>query len=284
LRPNQLFGSIRDIRDDAYSHYNAMTAVFRQRLFHGLTGQASYTWAHDLDISSDSNGGGVASQQFNIRADYGNANWDIRNRFVGTLTYELPKLQAMKPLLRETLGGWQLNDILNIQSGEPFNVSLNYNSAGLDQGTERPSWVHAPHANCSLKTYLSGNTIPCIDATAYALPVAPETLNGNTIVAYNYAYGNTTRNTLHGPGFAYDNLSLFKNFAVRESMKFQFRAEAQNVTNHPSAANPSSGLNALSQSGTAVSPSGFGQVTSVQTLPGELTGARVLQLSGKFIF
>jgi len=284
LRPNQLFGSIRDIRDDAYSHYNAMTVVFRQRLFHGLTGQASYTWAHDLDISSDSNGGGVASQQFNIRADYGNANWDIRNRFVGTLTYELPKLEAAKPLLRETLGGWQLNDILNIQSGEPFNVSLNYNSAGLDQGTERPSWVHTPHANCSLKTYLNGNTTPCIDATAYALPVAPQTLNGSTIVAYNYAYGNTTRNTLHGPGFAYDNLSLFKNFAVRESMKFQFRAEAQNVTNHPSAGNPSSGLNALSQSGTAVSPSGFGQVTSVQTLPGELTGARVLQLSGKFIF
>jgi len=284
LRPNQLFGSIRDIRNDAYSHYNAMTAVFRQRLFHGLTGQASYTWAHDLDISSDSNGGGVASQQFNIRADYGNANWDIRNRFVGTLTYELPKLEGMKPLLRETLGGWQLNDILNIQSGEPFNVSLNYNSAGLDQGTQRPSFVHAPHANCSLKTYLNGNTTPCIDATAYVLPVAPQTLNGNTIVVYNYAYGNTSRNTLHGPGFAYDNFSLFKNFAVRESMKFQFRAEAQNVTNHPSASNPSSGLNALSQSGTAVSTSGFGQVTSVQTLPGELTGARVLQLSGKFIF
>ncbi len=174
----------------------------------------------------------------------------------------------------------------------PFNVSLATNSAGFDQGTERPNFVHKPSSNCSVQTYIKGNTTSCIDITAYALPVAPTTVNAaGVITAYNYAYGNTSRNTLHGPGFNYDNLSLFKNFPVWERAKLQLRAEAFNVTNHPSAANPNSSngggnpsLNAASQSSTAVSPSGFGQVIDVQKVPGELSGARVLQLSGKLIF
>ena len=45
----------------------------------------------------------------------------------------------------------------------PFNVALNYNSAGLTEGTERPNFVHAPHANCSLKNYIHNNVTPCID-------------------------------------------------------------------------------------------------------------------------
>jgi hypothetical protein len=181
-----------------------------------------------------------------------------------------------------------LNDILNLQSGMPYNVSLGYNSAGLDQGTERPSWVHKPGDNCSLKKTViaGGNATSCIDTTAYVLPVAPTTVNSsNVVTAYNYAYGNTSRNTLHGPGFAYDNFSIFKDFAIWERIKFQFRAEAFNVTNHPSGSNPNASLNAASQSGTAVSTSNnIGTITSVQTLPGELSGARILQLSGKIVF
>jgi hypothetical protein len=292
LRPNPLFGSIRDLNNIAYSHYNGLTAIFRQRLLYGLSGQASYTWSHDLDIGSDSNGGGTASQPFNIKADYGNANWDIRHRFVGVLTYDLPSFKGRNRWVQKTLGGWQLNDIVNLQTGMPFNVVLGYNSAGFDQGTTRPSFVHQASAHCSLHNYITGNKTSCIDATAYTLPAAPQTLNSSgAIVAYNYAFGNTSRNTLHGPGFSYDNLSLFKDFGLRERMKIQFRAEALNVFNHPSAANPNSSngsgnptLNAASQSSTAVSTSGFGQVIGVQTLPGELSGARSLQLAGKFIF
>ena len=287
-RPNQLFGSIRDLRDDAYSHYNGLTLIFRQRLSHGFSGQGSYTWSHTLDLSSDSNGGGTLSQQYNPAADYGNANWDIRNRFVGVLSYNLPAFKQSDLLVREALGGWQINDILNLQSGMPFNVSLGYNSAGFDQGTQRPSWVHKPSDNCSLKKTVihGGNATSCIDTTAYVLPVAPTTVNSSgAVTAYNYAFGNTSRNTLHGPGFTYDNLSIFKDFSILERAKFQFRAEAFNVTNHPSAANPNSSLNAASQSGTAVSTTNnIGTITSVQTIPGELSGARVLQLSGKIIF
>jgi hypothetical protein len=298
VRPNQLFGSIRDLRNFAWAEYNGLSLILRQRVYHGLSGQASYTWAHDLDVSTDSNGGGVPSQQYSLAADYGNSNWDIRNRFVGVLTYELPSFNGKSLLVRETLGGWQINSIVNLQTGMPYNVSLGYNSAGLDQGTQRPSWVHKPKADCSLKNVISGKngtatSGSCVDLSAYTLPVAQNTLvpGTTTVATWNYAFGNTTRNTLHGPGFSYVNLSVFKNFQIWERARFQFRAEAANVFNHPSAANPNSSngsgnptLNAASLTGTAISAGNAGTIIDVQKLPGELTGARVLQLAGKIIF
>lgn len=78
---------------------------------------------------------------------------------------------------------------------------------------------------------------------------------------------------------------------MRSSAKFQFRAEAANVLNHPSAANPNSSngsgnpsLNAASQTGTSISAGSAGTIIDVQRIPGELSGARVLQLGGKIIF
>jgi hypothetical protein len=296
VRPNQLFGSIRDLRNIAWAHYSGLNLVLRQRMFHGLSGQASYTWSHTLDISSDSNGGGTLSQPFNVAADYGNANWDIRHRFVGVLTYELPSFNRSNLLVRETIGGWQINTILNLQTGMPFNVSLGTNPSGnLDTAQGRPSWVHKPSSNCSLKNLINGvngtaTSGSCIDLSAYVLPVAPTTVTGST-TTYNYAFGNTSRNTLHGPGFSYDNLSIFKNFPIWERAKFQFRAEASNVFNHPSAANPNSNngngnpsLNAASSTSTALSAGNNGTIIDVQKIPGELSGARVLQLAGKIIF
>ncbi len=273
-RPNQLFGEVRKIQNDAYSHYDALTVVLRQRTFHQLAGQLSYTWSHDLDLSADSNGGGTLSQQYNPAADYGNANWDIRNRVVGVLTYSLPSFGASRLLVREAVSGWQLNGVVNVQSGQPFNVSLNYNSAGLSQGTQRPNFVHAPHANCSLKNYILNTT--CIDDTAYTLPA--------NIAAGQYAFGNTSRNTLHGPGFSYENVSLFKDFPIYERLKFQFRAEAFNAFNHPSAGNPNATIGHDSSSVSQPTFSGFGTVTTVQQIPGTLSGARVLSLTGKIIF
>lgn len=286
-RPNQLFGSIRTLENDAYSNYNGLTAILRQRLFHGLAGQGSYTWSKNLDLSSDSNGGGTLSQQYNPRADYGPSNWDITHRFVGLLSYQLPNFNGSNRLTQETLGGWQVNAVVNLQTGVPINVVLNYNSANMSQGTQRPSFAHKPHQNCSTQTYINNNTQSCIDTTAYVLPVAPQSIvNGVTV--NNFAFGNTSRNSLHGPGFTYTNLSVFKDFGIYERLKFQFRFEAFNVFNHPSAQNPTNSAPALSKSSiptsNAVGTVGFGQVTAVQTIPGQLSGARVLQLSGKFVF
>jgi len=81
VRPNQLFGSIRDLRNFAWAEYNGLSLILRQRLLHGFRGRPATRGRTNLDISTDSNGGGVPSQQYNLAADYGNSNWDIRHRF-----------------------------------------------------------------------------------------------------------------------------------------------------------------------------------------------------------
>ena len=286
-RPNQLFGSIRVFQEDEYSHYNAMTAILRQRDYHHFSGQFSYTWSHDLDISADSNNGGTTSQQYNIGADYGNSNWDVRNRFVAEFSYALPLFASSNVLTRETLGGWHATAVVNIQSGMPYTVSMasNTTAAGVDQGTERPSWAHGERAKCNLGnayTGLSHTTTSCIDESAY-------------IPAVNYSanlvgYGDIHRNSLIGPGFQYENLAAFKDFAIKERAKIQFRAEAFNLFNHPSGANPSSsGINISTTGACATNsclsyPSGYGLITGVQSVPGSFSGARVLELTGKVIF
>jgi hypothetical protein len=129
---------------------------------------------------------------------------------------------------------------------------------------------------------LTGNSNSCIDETAYT-------------TAVNYStgavgYGNIHRNSLIGPGFQYENLAIFKDFPVWERAKIQFRSEAFNLFNHPSGSNPSSGGLGISTSGGCAAascltfPSGYGQITGVQSVPGSFSGARVLELSGKLVF
>lgn len=286
-RPNQLFGDIRVFQEDGFSTYHSLTAVLRQCDIRGISGQIGYTWSHDLDLSADSNGGGTLSQQYNIRADYGNANWDVRQRLTGVITYVMPTLPRANLLTREVLGGWHASAVINFQAGMPFNVSMNSNTqaAGVGQGTERPSWSHKEHASCNLKNAYKGFTsTSCIDTSAY-VPAVNYSLSSKPV-----GFGNIHRNSLIGPGFQYENLAIFKDFPIRETMKFQFRSEAYNAFNHPSAANPSSSGIGISTTGACATtsclnfPSGFGVITGVQQVPGSFSGARLLELSGKLIF
>ncbi len=267
-RPNQLFGRIRRIENDAYSHYDGLTAILRQRTVHGFSGMASYTWSHDRDITDDSNGTGNTQNNYNISADYGDSGWDIRNRFVGIITYELPKLTTSRAIDRYTLGGWQVNAIVNLQSGTPYNVTLDFDQANVSQprdSVQRPNLVHQPYAmSCSTQNYIYQT--PCIDATAFAVQ-AP------------YTFGNAGRDLVHGPGLETVNFSLFKTFPVYERLSFQVRAEVANLLNHPSISNPASDISSTTFNGNDPSTySGFGLVSSTQS------SSRAIQLAGKVIF
>jgi hypothetical protein len=267
-RPNQLFGRIRKIQNDEYSHYNGFTAILRQRAMHGLSGMVSYTWAHDLDVSDNSNNGGNTVDNYNISADYGNSGWDIRSRLVGVVTYDLPKFQTLNAIERAALGGWQANAIVTLQTGEPYNVVLDFDQANISQpngNIQRPNFVHQPKSiTCSTKNYITQN--PCIDGSAFAVPAL-------------YTFGTAKRNSIHGPGLETVNLSLFKNFPIWERVQFQFRAEGANIFNHPSVSNPTSDIQSQTFNGNDPSSyAGFGQITSTQST------ARAIQLAGKIIF
>lgn len=235
-RPNQLFGDIRTIQNDEISNYEGVSIELRQRFSHGITALASYTWSHDLDVSTDSNGGGFPQDPYNWRADYGNANWDVRHRFVGSFTYSPPfLLTSSHTLLKETLGGWQTNGIVTLQSGFPFNVTSPGDPANTGRSSERPNVTGPVFANCG-----NGALTNCI-STNFA--VAP------------FAYGNFGRNVLFGPGLYNVDFSAFKNFRIKERATVQFRSEFFNLLNTPAFSNPNA----------TITNSNFGTITSTKS-------------------
>jgi hypothetical protein len=260
-RPNKNFGGpIRTIANDLIANYESLSLIFRQRLFKGISGQVSYTWAHTLDVNTDSNGGGTPMNPYNWRADYGNSNWDIRHRVVATFVYEVPFFANANAVVKTVLGGWQANGIVAIRGGLPFNVSTGTDTANTaSSGTYRPNLVKTPTANCG-----RGHLVACIDPTAYTItdlyPANPA----------NYAYGNAGRNLLRGPGAEEVSFSVSKNFPIRERLRFQFRFETFNLFNHANFGNPSATINTSS----------FGNITGLAAG----TTNRQIQLGGKLAF
>lgn len=291
-RPNQVFGQIRQIQNDGFSTYHALNVALRQRVSHGLDMTLGYTWSHTLDTSADANGGGTLMNQNNIRQDYGNANWDVRNRFVGVVSYSFPDLRGQNFALRTVAGGWQANTIVTLQSGQPFNIGISNDQANAGNvGTQRPSEVTTGRETCT-KSNAVLNT-PCVQtAGIYTLPALG-------------TYGNVHRNDLTGPGYANTNLSVFKSFPIYERVALQLRLEAFNVFNHANPGNPNSTLGSVSgatasnpvvdagtnkqidpATGLSAFPAGtnFGTITTVQNNSQNGGGARLLQIAGKINF
>ena len=248
-RPNQLWGVIRTIQNDEIANYHGLTTIFRQRMNRGLQVLASYTWSHSIDVSTDSNGGGAPMDAFNWRRDYGNANWDIRHRLVTSFVYDLPSPNGPN-VLRWTLGHWQANGIFTAQTGIPFNVLISRDQANIGRGNQRPNVVGTPSANCG-----SGHLVGCIDSSAFALPA-------------QFTFGNAGRNILVGPGLVDADFSVFKEFPIKERLKFQFRAEMFNIFNHPNFGNPNTTWNTGS----------FGNITQTTT------NNRDIQFGVKLVF
>ena len=260
-RPNKNFGGpIRTIANDLISNYQSLSTIFRQRLSKGLSGQFAYTWAHTLDVNTDSNGGGTPMNPYNWRGDYGNSNWDIRHRVVATFVYDIPFFNGANAIVKGVLANWQANGIITIRGGLPFSVTTGTDTANTaSSGTYRPNLVKPPTWDCG-----RGHLVGCIDPSAFTIgDLYPANPN-------NYAYGNAGRNILRGPGAQEVNFSLAKNFPITERARFQFRLETFNLFNHANFANPSATLGTGS----------FGNITALANG----TNNRQIQLGAKLAF
>lgn len=211
------------------SNYHSLQARLQRRLSDGLQFTGSYTWSHTIDDSP-----GTLDQQvdrvdfFNFRHERANSNLDLRHRFVLSALYELPFGKGrkfgstMNPVLEQIVGGWQINPILVLQSGMPFDVISSY------QGLRtRPDLVGS-------KTQLNKIT-GWFDTTAFKDPPTVTFANG-TVFARP---GTAPRNPFTGPARHYMDMSIFKNFKISERITTQFRSEFFNLTNTPQFAQPS---------------------------------------------
>jgi hypothetical protein len=243
-RPNVGFGNLTRLEDQANSIYNAMQATVR-RTVGDLTMSLAYTYSHSIDNSSDRYDNAFVNA-YNLAANRGNSNFDVRHNLAISYVYGLPFFKG-SGLTHTALGGWQISGITIAQTGTPFSVTNGTDfgdAAGVANGVgtgSRPDIVGNPHT--SVQSNISGVRGPLLfNPAAYAIPTG-------------LTFGNVGRNTLYGPGRINFDFGLFKRFSFTETRALDFRWENFNLFNHTQYNGVNGGMDCVGPSGTAGDPS-----------------------------
>jgi hypothetical protein len=169
--------------------------------------------------------------------EYGPSNFNLPHRFTWVFNYDFPKTQGSWQRLKN---GWGLNSSVTMQSGQPFQFNYNFWSdfSGSGEGDDRPDvlgpTVYHPH-----------NPLDYVDLSSFAIPCTVSVPTPSSVtrssadcVAGTRHFGDEGRDSLHGPTFKQWDLGIYKNTAITERLKMQFRADFFNILNHPNFANP----------------------------------------------
>src|SRR5439155_5250186 len=191
------FGNILQLNSIGTSNYNSLQSTFRIRNWHGLSSQFGYTWSHALDEISEYRAV-IADDPNNIKLDYGSGDYDTRQLFTTSLTYDIPGLSRGPQILTH---GWQVSSLWNFHSGQPADVTRR----GLDV-------IGDPFSGVDHKFSAANGGLQWWNPAAFAAP-APGT------------NGNLSRNKFRGAGYGDVDLSIFKNIPIRERFTVQLRAE-----------------------------------------------------------
>ena len=266
LRPYKGYGPIYVFDFGNNSNYNSLQTTASRRVSSGWTFGTAFTYARSMDgINSQGSASpsGVMNV-YNVRADYGPSTFGRKYILSVNSVYELPFFaKGGNPVVRGVLGGWVLSGVFLAQSGAPTSVTIasDVPGVGLDSpgaASSTPNYSRASATGISPLLPSDQRTVSRWFNTAAFLPVNQMTAG---------QWGNSGRAVLVGPGFTSLDLSLFKEFVIREKTAVEFRAESFNLPNHPS----------WTTVGTVVGTSTFGAVT------GSSVG-RVLQFGMKLRF
>ena len=278
-RPYPYFAQIYQLQTNQISSYNGLQVTAEQRA-RNLTFLASYSYSHALDENTNSPGSqsatGNAMNPYNLRADYGNSDLNVPNRFVGSVNYQLPFQTSGK--LKQVVEGWQVNAILNYFDGLPFSVA---SANGIGDGLTPRAQLVPGYGNGTLPT--NKRTIhEWFNTSAFvSIPLTGPLANGQ--------WGNSGRNILQGPGTKNIDFSVFKNFTVTEGKNLQLRAEFFNLFNTPQFNNPAAVAPTPSATSTTLLPnitagSAYGTISSAGSPTTFQRISREIQLAAKFTF
>ncbi len=220
-------GFINFMENGYTSTYHSLQASLTQRVWHGLTIVAGYTYSHAIDFVS-LNRAQQPQDSNRPRLERGSSDNDLRHRFTLALTYDLPSKKGAGQLLE----GWQVNSIVVIQSGFPW-TATDYDDDVSSTGEFSDRWDIFGNPN-NIR-FSPTNPIPFDAACGCYLQ------NGTRLVppAPN-SFGNMGRNIFRGPNFRNWDFSIVKTFRLGERVSMQIRGEFFNVLNHPNFANPQS--------------------------------------------
>jgi hypothetical protein len=238
--------------------YEALQVRFDRQMSHGLQLLASYTWAHDID---------TATSNFLVYAlERGNSDYDIRNNFQAALSYEVGGKYGNK-YLAYALQHWAVESRISARSALPVDVTQEVSGVT----TSGEAVIYHPNRIANMPLYVSGHY------------PGGRAINFNAFAATNNTEGNAGRNIARGFDAVQDDMSLRRDFPIKEQVGVEFRMEAYNLFNHPIFGNI---YNSLSDGASL-----FGQVSNTENtqlggLGGiyQVGGPRSLQASLKVHF
>lgn len=211
---------------DSYSnqHYHGLQTKLERRYSQGLSFGISYTYGKANGDGEDGGNEGAGRQVYNDRAgSRARTSFDLTHNAVIHFVYEIPFGKNLKGVAGAVLKGWQTNGILSLRSGFPWTPTVGANdlNTGGDGTPIRPDRLR------------DGRLSDATRALWYD-PSAFQRVNCNIASRPDLChYGNSGRNIMTTPGQRNIDFSLFKNFAVTERIKVQFRGEAFNTFNTP---------------------------------------------------
>jgi hypothetical protein len=219
------------------SMYNALEIVLEQRVTRGLQFRAAYTYSK---LHNDGSETGQSGDGRNVRiqnpacphsCEWGLSDDDTPNVALFAYTWEIPGATHFSGVRGALLGGWNLSGVLRYESGRPLNIVMDNSAFGgfLFNPQRRPDRVKGTSAyakqqgsfyNPLVQNYFSG--------AAWSDPGTNP-------------FGNASRvdGTARGFPTYNEDMSVFKNFTLKESLKMKFAADIGNIFNRTDFCNPS---------------------------------------------
>lgn len=252
----QPMSTVNLLENTAQSWYDAGYVNIRRRYTNGLSFLANYTFAKALDNAPDFRSPmfepAIAQNENDLNAEKG-PGCDVRHRFALSTVYS-PRPLTWNAFTRAATRDWRGTLVYQVQSGFPMTISVfgDTANAGTVVG-ENPI-----RANLTGEKIFSSGTrgaATWFNPNAFVAPAA-------------YTFGNSSRNSVYGPGLQTMDLGLVRGFKLAERAQLETRAEFFNALNHTNLGTPNRFVNTAS----------FGSITEVTT-PG-----REIQLSARLSF
>lgn len=263
-------GTVRRLESWTSANYNAMQFRVEKRYSRGLALHSAFNYqrANSIGYSVNESGpygyNGIQDPN-NRKADYGRSQIDQRFRLVVSHIWELPWFRDGRGPANWILGGWAVNGIVSLGSGLPVTVTQSGDSLNTGTGSgPRPHIVDGQ----KVERVMSGRTIDSWFNTAAFVRAKCDGCSGAGLFLGPKGYGSAGVSLFDAPAQKTWDVSLRKEFRVREGHRLQFRYEAFNFLNTPQFGAPSRTLGS----------SDFGRVT------GTVINNREMQFGLKYLF
>ncbi|HEX4166775.1 MAG TPA: carboxypeptidase-like regulatory domain-containing protein [Bryobacteraceae bacterium] len=296
-RPYAGYGDINLATNNLYANYNALQISWAHQASRA-TIQVNYTYGKALGIvgSGTTLGSfGATLDPFNLQNNYGAQTGDRRHIFNAAYSINLPSPVHGNKFAAGAINGWQLSGITQLESGanltnnSGFNYNWQLNGAILpgSQNLVNTGGTNGiPINNQSLLGTSSIQLNPILTCNPTANLGPHQFLNGNcfavpTQIGEN---GPSVMPAFYGPAFFNSDLGIFKNFQIKESMKLQFRVQAQNFLNHPLWSFPTNNNLTLQFNQASPGSTSIPQTNSSFGVAPFKQGQRIVELVVKFYF